>query len=65
MAKTRDATQTWIYALALALCAFALVFGLWNGLKRGHWGGWGLFAVAVAGVNMAILLRRELRKPPA
>jgi hypothetical protein len=64
-AKTREARQTWIYAIALALCVLALVFGLWNGLQRGHWEAFGLLAAAVAGVNMAILLRKELRKPHA
>ena len=55
--------QTRLYTLALGLIALALVFGLWNGLQRGHWEAFGLFAVTVIGANVAILLRKELRKP--
>jgi hypothetical protein len=65
VAQTRNHRQLSIYAIALAFCALALLFGLWNGLERGHWQTIGLFAVTVTGANMAILLGKQLRKPHA
>jgi hypothetical protein len=62
-AKTRDARHAWIYAVALAFCILALGVGLWNGQWRGNLNWIGLLAVSVAGLNMAVLLRKELRKP--
>ena len=53
------------YAVALALCALALALGLWNGFARGHWFSVGLLAVTVIAANLAIRLRKELRKRQA
>lgn len=54
-----------MYAVVLALCVGAIAFGLWNGLTPGQRETLGLIAVAVGGLNMALLLRVELRKPSA
>lgn len=51
--------QTRLYTLALGLIALTLVFGHWNGLQRGHWEAFG----SMIGANVAILLRKEPRKP--
>jgi hypothetical protein len=61
--KTRDARHTRIYTVVLAFCILALGVGLWNGQRRGNPNWIGLLAVSVAGLNMAVLLRKELRKP--
>ena len=56
--ETQDIRKTRVYAIALAVCGIALIFGLLNGVARGHWEFIGLAAVIVIGANMAILVRR-------
>ena len=54
--------QHWLfraYAVTLALCVVALLFGLWIGIWRGRWQIFGLLAVAITGVNMFMALRKK------
>jgi ABC-type phosphate/phosphonate transport system permease subunit len=55
----------WGYTAALIAGAGGLGLALWNGLERGHWEPVGSAAVVIACPNMAILLRKERRKPLA
>jgi hypothetical protein len=51
-----------MYAAGLILCVIALAFGVWNGFARGHWWSFGLFVEIVVTANMAILLRKAIRR---
>ena len=53
--------RTQLYAGALILCGLALLFGVLNGVVRGHWWWFGLFVVIVVGASMAVLLRKAMR----
>lgn len=60
--RTRSARRVWTYAIAMAFCILALLVGIVIGLMRRHLDEAGLLANAALGIDMAILLRRELRR---
>ena len=63
--RTRSIRRVWTYAVAMAFCILALVVGIAIGLMRRHLDDAGLLANAALGIDMAILLRRELRREVA
>lgn len=63
--RNRSARRVWTYAIAMGFCALALAVGFVIGLWRGRLDEPGLLANAALGIDMAILLRRELRREVA
>lgn len=60
--RARSIRRIWTYAVAMGFCIVALLIGVVIGLLRGRLDEAGLLANAALGIDMAILLRRELRR---
>ena len=58
----QDRSKLASYAVVIALCVCALGAALLNGVSRGHWFRFGIFADAVICVSMVSLFLREKQK---